>query len=126
MAKARKPQAKVRRTLGFTASVASVIEIPEGDVVTIQLAERRNGGPRITLSRAFEPGNPEQYTLHDQRGASCEGGISRWSLARGTLELRLTPAATKKLGFHGFTIAIGDKHVERVREALARVLAKKR
>ena len=125
MAKTRKPPAKVRRFLSYTARVADVIEVPEGDVVNIYLAERRSGGPRLIISRAFEAGNPPDYTLHDERGAWCTRGISRWSFEAGVLELRLAPAAAKKLRYNGYTITVPARRIDRIGKALARLLAKR-
>ncbi|HEU4556822.1 MAG TPA: Imm10 family immunity protein [Longimicrobium sp.] len=112
----------------FNATAVAVEELPELNTFTVVLAEAREGGERLELHKAISFDEQDRalridtYCLCTETG-TVYGGVTSWTVAPGTLEVRLDARAAEMLDVEGgFRVTFPPESMQDLASGLRRVL----
>lgn len=115
--------------LHMNAAVVFCGEVAEGVIGVIATEGKLGEGARVELLRATSFDDQDRalgqgtYCLSLHTGATVYGGVVRWSLASGRLELELTKEASDALRVDTeVTISFKAQHMADLRQWLPKVL----
>ena len=114
----------------FKAKALTAVELPDINTFVVVLAEETDGsGMRLEIQKSLSFDEQDRrcgldtYCLSTEEGTTYYGGVTSWTLTKGSLEIWLDAEAAEALGVEGgFVVHFAPESLPALKEGLGRVL----